>query len=314
MVFLRCKGYSIRYSRSRFLFIPSLIYQIPKILFAIRRERKWLAHIITEYGIDAVISDNRFGLHSKKIPCVYITHQLCIKAKFLFTEKLLQKIHYHFIKKFSCCWVPDSEKNSLAGRLSHPGKIPANTVYTGPLSRFSRHNATPLYDLLIMISGPEPQRTLFEEKLLKELATFKGSAYFVRGLPHNADEINSLNGSVTIVNHMDAGELNKKVEEAFFIISRSGYTTVMDLAALQKKAILIPTPGQTEQEYLAAYLQQEKYFYTTSQESFSLEADLQKAKDFAFTPYEEDFNEYKTRIKEWVQSLKQKTASPAQLT
>jgi len=288
VVFTELKGYKIRYSSSGAWLMLSIFMQLPKLLWCIYKEHQWLKKIITVYKIDMVISDNRLGLYHTSIPCFYITHQLKIKTGNRFTEWLAQKIHYYFINKYTACWVPDNETtNDLAGELSHPKVLPHTPVkYLGPLSRFEKITVEKKYDLLVILSGPEPQRTIFEDLMIAALKTFAGTAMLVRGLPGSAenDDINSISNSrVTPVDHLSATALNQVIQQSKMIISRSGYTTIMDLVKLQQKAILVPTPGQTEQEYLAAYLMEKKIFYCVSQKDFSLEHALQQAAEFSFT-------------------------------
>jgi uncharacterized protein (TIGR00661 family) len=303
-VFLRFKGYEIEYSGHKKLFALTLFFQLPKIIFSIFREKKWIKKMIRKHSIDAVISDNRFGMYSKKIPSVYITHQLCIKTGNLFTDVLAQKIHNYFIKKYTNCWVPDFKMNGLAGELSHPKKIPSNVIYMGALSRF---NLLPdveiIYDVLISISGPEPQRTIFENEILKQLKSFSRKVYLIRGLPSEKNVLKDFN-SIKFKNHLPADELNKVIQQSKIIISRSGYTTVMDLAALRKKAVLVPTPGQKEQEYLAEYLFQKQYFFSTQQKNFSIEDAIKKMDSFHFKSVDFNTDEYKKIIREFALSLK----------
>ena len=303
-VFLRSSGYEIQYSRNKSLFQFKLFLQAPKIIFSILREKKWLKKIINEYSIDAVISDNRFGMYNRKIPCIYITHQLHIKTGNPVTEKIAQTIHSFFIKKYTACWVPDSKINGLAGELSHPKKIFQNLFYLGPISRFEEiKNEEKNYDLLIIISGPEPQRTLFESQILNQLKTFPGKTFLIRGLPSEKNCLENFN-AVKIKNHLPAKELNEIIEQSEIIISRSGYTTVMDLAVLTKKAILIPTPAQTEQEYLAKYLLEKQYFFSIEQKNFSLEKAIKAYKSFPYKTVDFSTEEYKKIIHEFVLSLK----------
>jgi len=131
------KGYRIKYSKTSYWFPLKLIAQVPGILGSIYSEQKWVKKVIKKYSIDAIISDNRFGLHHSGVQTIYITHQLRIKTGNNFTEKILQKIHYWFIKKYTFCWVPDfGSKENIAGELSHPVKKPSNVSYIGSLSRF----------------------------------------------------------------------------------------------------------------------------------------------------------------------------------
>lgn len=286
--FLDLPGYRIRYANTKKGLLWKMIRQGPKIRRAIQQEHRWLKKAVKQYSFDAVISDNRYGLYHSKIPCVFITHQLCIKTSMgRWTEKILQKRNYKYINRFSECWVPDTiGENSLAGELSHPDKKPSVPIkYIGLLSRFSY---SPLGDggkknhLLILLSGPEPQRSLLEEKIIHEISHYNSTAVVVRGLPGYASLIPSTN-MIHFYNHLPAKELNAEMLKAEYIISRSGYSTVMDIVALQKKSLLIPTPGQTEQEYLGEYLMKNGIAPCMKQENFSLTAALETAANYSYS-------------------------------
>ena len=171
------------------------------------------------------------------------------------------------------------------------------------MSRFHSLSLENFYDLLITISGPEPQRSLFEKKILKELENFSGNVPLVRGLPADSNSLPSTN-SIKIVNHFSAEDLNRALEQSKMVIGRSGYTTMMDMAALKKKAILIPTPGQTEQEYLAKYNFKRNYFFSVDEDKFSIVSTLKNAALFEFKPIDISSEEYKKTIEEFVLSLK----------
>ena len=301
--FLPLMGYRMIYSRKKYFLAWKIISQFPKIVFTIYKEHQWLNKMVKQNNIDAVISDNRFGMYHNKIPSVYITHQLLIKTGNAFTEKIAQRIHYYFIKKYTECWVPDFEVNGLAGELSHPKKLPKKTKYLGALSRFELNTAVKKYNLLISISGPEPQRTIFEKHILKELLSYSGKVLFIRGLPEKNEEIKNENTSLEINNHLSAEKLNEAILQSDMIISRCGYTTIMDLVKLQKKAILIPTPGQTEQEYLAKYLMENKIFYTTDQKDFVLQNAFHDTDKFCFSFPRYNMEDYKKVIGQFVESL-----------
>ncbi len=270
--FIHLKGYRVRYSRRKIWFPLKVFIQIPKIIYRIYKERRWLKKTVEQYKIDAVISDNRFGLCYKKIPSVYITHQLLIKTGWSFTEKILLKFNYRLINKFTVCWVPDLEgKVNLAGDLSHPARLPKTPVsYIGPLSRFKKSDEVLKYELCIVLSGPEPQRTVFENIIFQELTGLTKPAILVRGLPLETKIPSVENPLVEIVNHLPSKELNRVLLQSKQVVCRSGYSSIMDLVTLQKTATLVPTPGQTEQEYLADFLHGQRFFYTSNQHNFSL--------------------------------------------
>lgn len=283
--FLPLRGYRIFYSKSKSGLFWRMMYQIPQIKKSIRYEKKWLNEMVKEHQIDAVISDNRYGLFHKSIFSVFITHQLLIKTNWgRWTEKMLQRKNYRYINHFSECWIPDYEtENNLAGLLSHPVKKPEIlSKYIGALSRLEKTGIKEEKNhLLFLLSGPEPQRTILENIIIDQVAHYNGSATIVRGLPNTASLIPSTN-TLKFFNHLSAEELGKEMERAEFVISRSGYSTIMDIIKLQKKSILIPTPGQTEQEYLADYLSKKGFAIACTQKDFLLDDMIVKANKFPY--------------------------------
>ena len=280
-------GYNSRYSKLGALNKLATIFQVPKILIAIKREHRWLRDVFKKESFDLIISDNRYGFYNQTAYSVFITHQLQIQVpgnKWL--QRILQKWNYYFINRFNECWIPDFKvEPNLAGELSHPEVLPKIVVrYIGLLSRFENivvSTRKPV-DILILISGPEPQRTVLEEKIIDQLQKIKRSAIVVRGLPEMKDVRKSFN-NISFFNHLPAQELNELMSNAQVVISRSGYSTVMDIIQLGKKSILVPTPGQTEQEYLAAYLMQKKWCLSFPQNKFFIESALQEAAQFDYT-------------------------------
>lgn len=306
LTILPLQGYQVKYSRKKNGLPLKLLLQTPGIIRSIYRENRWLKKTIRQYSINAVISDNRPGLYNVAVPCIYITHQLTIKTGTRFTEWIAQKIHYHYINKYNACWIPDAAgENNLAGELSHPAHLPKTIVqYLGPLSRFKKMAEEKKYDLAIIISGPEPQRTIFERVLLKDLEKYEGKCIVIRGLPNDLSQPSISNPSVEIHNHLSAAALNKAIQGSSLVISRSGYTTIMDLVKLQQKAVLIPTPGQTEQEYLGRYLAGKKYFYSITQNDFSLTDLLKITADISFARPVLNLDDYKVVIKNFICELK----------
>ena len=268
----------------------------PRLIYYSIREHSALKRIVKEKNIDFIISDNRFGLYHKTVPCAYITHQLLIKLPkgWAWMEPFVAFVHRCIINRFTECWVPDFEdvSESLAGELSHPNKKPRNVKYIGILSRFSkrctpygratndntitqaspalrtsdtclqnritpygRENITPNLALAIL-SGAEPQRSIFEAELLAKLQTYPHENIILIQGKVEAEQKVSKVSKVTVYNYMNTEELQEYILKADKIICRSGYSSIMDIHALGKlqNATLIPTPGQTEQEYLAEYI------------------------------------------------------------
>lgn len=285
-IFLHLDGYNIRYSKTASGLTWKLATQLIPIKRKIAAEHRWLLQQVREHQFDAIISDNRFGLWHPNITSIFITHQLLIKTPFKWAEKLLQKINYGFLNRFNACWVPDMPgKPNLAGELSHPEKMPAIPVeYIGVLSRLQLIQAqkTPKH-LFVSLSGPEPQRSLLEASVLQQLQDYSGTATVVRGMPEAA-VLPAVAGHINIYNHLNTAEYNKAIAGAEIVISRTGYSTVMDVIAVQQKSILIPTPGQTEQEYLADYLPKQKLAICYPQQNFNLMQALKEVETFNYQP------------------------------
>ncbi len=301
-------GYGINYSKTPGMFLPKLLLQFPRIASAIKRENRWLKNFIKENGIQAVISDNRMGMHCTGTPSAYITHQLQIETGYALLNGFARRLHYRYIRRFDECWVPDVKNEpSLAGKLSHPGIMPGIPVhYIGLLSRFDSLSKKPATnDILAIVSGPEPQRSIFEKLLRNQLAVLNISATLVQGLPGEPQQ--STEGNLSIINHLDAAALQQKIAEAGTVICRSGYSSVMDFVAMQKPAIMVPTPGQGEQEYLGKYLAETGRFFCTPQAQFNLQEAMKAASIFYanqamhFSPIK--INE--TVITNWLQNLEQ---------
>jgi uncharacterized protein (TIGR00661 family) len=284
--FIELEGYNIRYSRKWLML--GLVTQLNKIRKAIRREHKQLVEIIAAHQVDWVISDNRYGLYAKGIPSTFITHQLnvLLPPAFSWAERLARKYLYRYINKFNNCWVPDlpDSTRGLSGTLGHPKIKPLVPIwYTGWLSRFSNNfpESTPRFKCIIVLSGPEPQRTMLEEIILGQLKEIKEEMVLVRGLPQEKT-IPGVPNNILVFNHLPAIDLKQKILESQYLVARSGYSTLMDAFTLQKKCIFIPTPGQTEQEFLGRTIAEKQMGLVYPQNSFSLKESLEKATIFPF--------------------------------
>lgn len=271
LVFLPTQSYDISYSAGGNM-AGVMILQVPKIISRIWKEHIWIKNIVKQYKIDVVVSDNRYGLFCTDAKTIFLTHQLQIKAPFRWIESTLYGIVKHFVKKYDRCWVVDNESSlCLGGELSHPQKkLPQNTSYVGILSRFRAWSDSVVKKkenrLLVLLSGPEPNRTLLEKKLINMLGNTEHDIVFVRGCLEG-HEVPYEYPNICFYNHLPSQELAMVIMESEYIICRSGYSTLMDLASLGCTAslLLIPTPGQTEQEYLAEYLTKKKLSYSCSE-------------------------------------------------
>lgn len=311
-VFVDLQGYDVSYGNEKWSTKFRLLWQTGKILTKINHENRWLRGFLKENRVDAIVSDNRYGLASTLIPSVFITHQLAPKTNFgRLADAISRKFIYNRIRRFTECWVPDDEgKVNLAGQLSHPTILPRTKVtYIGPLSRFSVcdsiDHASDETKLLILLSGPEPQRSQFENILIPQLQSTTFSSVFVRGVPAETAIPPQLAAMehVTFYNHLDTASLNKAICESTLVISRSGYTTVMDLLKLKKKMILVPTPGQPEQEYLGHWLGSHQLALCLDQKSFSIQKAIKGATTYPFKQIDREMNEYKLTVKQFVERI-----------
>jgi hypothetical protein len=274
---LKLEGYRIRYPGQGWLFIPSMLAQLPSLLNVISREKVWLHRMQRDFGWDMVISDNRYGLHHPDTRNILLTHQVYPRSGFaLIPRNLLHRIHRRFMRPFDEIWIPDAAgSDNLSGALSHPPPAGISHRYIGPLSRFKYIKAVGVPTLeqdsyyLALLSGPEPQRSLFEKKILATMQGLDLPLVLVRGLPGQAEQ-DLLQENLMVYNHADPGLLSSLLRGAAGVVCRAGYSTVMDLVCLGKKALLVPTPGQTEQVYLAGYLSRRGYFPTMDQDGFSM--------------------------------------------
>jgi len=269
-------SYNIKYSKSGKNLKFKLLLSIPSVIAAVKKEHKIVAQIIKKEGIVGSISDNRFGVYNSNIPAVYITHQLTVLSGK--TTGITSKTHQKIIKNFNECWVPDFENElNFSGDLGRLETTDFNLKYLGILSRFKPVKCTNKYNLLIVLSGPEPQRTLLENKLFLELKNYQGKVLFVRGTLENNLKLETSNltigqsRNIKIRNYLLKDALEKALNESEIVIARSGYSSIMDLAVLGKKAFFIPTPGQFEQEYLAKTLKDKLIAPFSNQQDFSLE-------------------------------------------
>lgn len=268
--FKELPGYDISYAKKRHFFKVQMLLQSPKMLRAANIERKLVAQWVDEGLVDGIISDNRLGVRNEKVTSVFITHQLEVLSGA--TTGISSKLHKQVIKKFDRCWVPDTrQKPNLSGRLGHPSKLPENTDYIGPLSRFKKEDLSKKYDYLVLLSGPEPQRSMLEQRLLDAFENTEKKVLFVLGKTLE-QQTRELRSNLEIVSFMTSEELERAMNSSEVIISRSGYTTIMDLAVLEKKALFIPTPGQYEQEYLAKRMSAQGLVPYVTQDRFSLDS------------------------------------------
>lgn len=271
---VRIPGLDVRYAKGGSQ-LWSMARQFPAMVRSVQAERAAFDRLRDQLRLDAVISDQRFGIRSAELPSVIITHQVFPFAPI--AQATLRKVNLHHLARFDRCWIMDEpEAPGLAGELSHGRALPTNARYIGTVSRMApkvavkkRHGVT------AVISGPEPQRTMLEHLLVDQLGSLEGEHLLVLGLPKSIR--NERKGNLSIRSHLSGTELAEAMLASDLIVSRSGYTTLMDLAAIGRSALIIPTPGQAEQEYLGKLHARTGRFVVQRQDRLDVKAALRSA-------------------------------------
>lgn len=271
--------YAPVYSASSSL-VWKMIQQLYKFIKTIKKEHQLVEQLVHDNRIDLIISDNRYGCWSKATKSIFITHQvtMLLPKRVMWLSAIVNWFNHHQIRNFDECWVPDWKPGGLAGRLSMTKTLPVK--YIGLLSRFERDSAErkKTFDVLIVVSGPEPQRSIFEEMMLRDFKTTDLNVCLVRGVPgQNGKKV----GKVCVVDFLNAKDIQSIIQQSNLLISRSGYSSIMDLAAVGGKVIFVPTPGQPEQEYLAQYFREKGIAFSIAQHEFDLNHALREEKKYS---------------------------------
>lgn len=282
---VRIPGLEVSYSKSRSQ-LWSMARQFPAMMASVRVEAATFDRIRTDLDLDAVISDQRFGIRSGDLPSVIVTHQIFPFTPF--AQGLMRTLNRSYLSRFDRCWIVDrAQAPGLAGDLAHGRSMPGNARYIGTMSRMRPAGHARRCRIAAVISGPEPQRTLLETILVDHLRAIDGDHLLVLGQPGIGTERRVKN--IRIVPHLDAGALEQAMCSAELIVSRSGYSTLMDLMAIGRPALIIPTPGQPEQEYLAELHQRTGRFIVQPQHGIDLRAAMERAASVgAFPPDRSD--------------------------
>lgn len=261
-------SYNIEYPEKGTHFKRKLIADLPSIRRTIKEEHRVLERLIHELRIDGVISDNRLGLYTRSVPCVIISHQLQVLSGN--TTWLSSAVHRMYLQKFDECWVPDVAGDiNLSGVLGHPQKkLSIPTKYIGPLSRMKSSEESIIYEYIAVLSGPEPQRSMLEDIIIERFRKSSAKLLIVQGKVSSELEVKKIGPHIQVVNFLTSAALEKAINQSNYVIARSGYTTIMDLAVMRKKVFFIPTPGQSEQEYLAELLKTKKIAPYCTQDNF----------------------------------------------
>ncbi len=274
-------AYNPVYPRNGSMMTATMLYQLPHFLRTIGEEHRVVERLVRDQKIDLVISDNRYGAWSASAISIFITHQsnIMMPLRFGWLQGVVRNLNHRYINRFSRCWVPDYPAGQrLAGELAdvRSGRIKIPIDFIGALSRFTRRtNGQHKYDIAVILSGPEPQRTILEEMIMPKLERSRLRYFVVRGV-----FTQSPCRGENVADFLAGDELEELIEASDTILARSGYSTVMDLAVMGKKAILIPTPGQPEQEYLARRMMEQRMAFSMPQATFDLDTALREVKGY----------------------------------
>lgn len=242
-------SYKVKYTQGNLY--GTFIKNIPNIIRAIRKETKVMQQLVFKHKPDLIISDSRFGCYSKSVKNVIVSHQLSLVHKNGFASYFGTLFNTYLLNKFDSCWIPDLATHAYSGLLSKNDKI-KNAEFLGLLSRLQKKEQKKEIDVSIVLSGPEPARTKLEQALIKQLHQSRFNICLVRGSQHLAPL--KLDTKWSIIERANSVQLSSILNTSKLVVSRSGYSSIMDYIHLDLPAILIPTPGQPEQEYLASYL------------------------------------------------------------
>ena len=283
---IELKGFSPSYARSGNM-VLHLFLLLPRFIKTIIYEHRDINKLIEQFHFDIIISDNRYGLWNKSVTSILITHQIMIKTPgwLRFAEYFLYLVCRLMISRFDECWIPDEKEGpGMSGDLSHKYALPANAKFIRPLSRFQKPE--PSYNkadndikIIAIISGPEPQRSIFEQLVTKQLRGLKEESMIIGGKPEST-QTSIINTNLTILPYLETAGLKSAISEASLVVCRSGYSSIMDMQALGAKALFVPTPGQTEQIYLAKLHQQAGSVLWCDQENMNLESNIPEALQF----------------------------------
>jgi UDP:flavonoid glycosyltransferase YjiC (YdhE family) len=276
--------YTIQYASKQQFLVVRLILQVPAILASLLREHYLTEKVVRVRDIDLIISDNRYGVYSGKVPSFFVTHQLRFKLprKIRKFEVISEWFNLWYFRKYSGVLVLDEAgKENLAGDLAHSGKICRHPklTYIGLWSTVHEETVPRDIDALAVISGPEPHREIFGKKVIEQMKNMSGNKVVVLGKPEDTGKDYSYPG-LQVYSFKNRKEANDLLNRAKIVVCRSGYSSTMDLISLKKPALMVPTPGQTEQEYQAEYYKNKGYFYSVPQDKMNLSVDLQRAENF----------------------------------
>lgn len=281
--FYEAPGYDIEYANNQFL-IAKLLQQLPKIFRRIKQENDFCQKIANSFSPNIIMSDHCYGMYHEKIPSYFITHQVFFAIPFdlPFISGIVSLFNLNAHKNFEKVFIPDfpnEQGGLLSGKLSVIPKNSTRYKHVGILSSLNKVPANETIDVFISISGPEPQRTHFEDIALSQVEEIPGKKVVILGKSESEIKITDKE-NLAIFTHLSRAQVQQYVNKSQLIISRPGYSTIMELVELGKQALFVPTPGQTEQAYLSRRMQNAGWFYSVAQNRIELKNDVEQARSY----------------------------------
>ena len=278
--FLEIQDYPMLLSENSRQFMAKSVVYWPKFIHRMTSGLEEVTKYIKKNKVDRIISDARYDIYSRSIPSFFISHQIRIMnpLRFSMFEKGSEIFNMFFFKRFRQIIIPDFKEDNLSGDLSHNlSRIDENRLnYVGVLSDFKKKKVKKDIDFLVSISGPEPQRTMLEEKIIPQLKDLKGKIVVTLGKTEKMGLLEN-KGDIEFFTFLPKEKREEYLNRSKLVISRSGYSTILDLAVVDTKGLMTPTPGQIEQEYLAEYHTKKNTFYCVNQDKLNLADDTKIA-------------------------------------
>ena len=267
------------YRRDKFSTLGYLL-NFPKYQKSFNKENKLIKNLHSEQKFGCVISDSRYGVHLPDVPSYLIHSHIRVGlGKLSFISRIITEIgNLTFLKNYSRLLIPDEEKNGVCGPMTHDLLFIRDPVYLGLLSMVKKRKIKSDLDYFFSVSGPEPQRTVFEKKVLSSLKNLKGKMAVALGKPESQKIEKKKN--YVVYGYLKRKKQEEMLNRAKMIITRSGPTTITDIVELGKKALLVPTLGHPEQEDVAEYHHKKRQFMKKALDDLDLAKDLKEAEKY----------------------------------
>jgi hypothetical protein len=271
------------FSRYPALFYLRMTAAMPRVLAGFRREHRLAERLVAERHFDCVVSDSRFGLWSRAVPSHCILHSVHQRVPFCssLTETVTEWGQRRLLRGFTKILIPDvAQDGGLSGWLGHDPDFDwgeGRLVYIGPLSSVPCMDVAQDIDVFFSVSGIEPQRGLLADLVLQALPRLSGKVVVTLGRPRDEGQVREIAGA-TVYGYLGREGQAEMLNRAKLVMTRSGYTTLMELAGLGRKALFVATPGQSEQEYLARFHRDKGHVWSVEQKHLDMVPDLERAR------------------------------------